>query len=193
MVWHRGSVTPTDPYLDGIYRWWHLSEPSPELLAAVSDGWLTGKGTAIDIGCGLGIEAAYLASVGWKAVGIDLSEPALQRAENAHYGPQFARADVLRLPFSSSAFDLALDRGCFHYQTPAQWASYAAEVARVLRPNGKLLLRACLNSRGVRNGVTRPQVRAAFADWIVDRLDETELRSDTRTMPALVLRLRLGC
>jgi hypothetical protein len=29
----------------------------------VSDGWLTGKGTAIDIGCGLGIEADYLASV----------------------------------------------------------------------------------------------------------------------------------
>jgi hypothetical protein len=25
-------------------------------------GWLTRKGTAIDIGCGLGIEAAYLAS-----------------------------------------------------------------------------------------------------------------------------------
>jgi hypothetical protein len=55
-------VTPTDPYLDDVYRWWHLGEPPPELLAAASDGWLTRKGTAIDIGCGLGIEAAYLAS-----------------------------------------------------------------------------------------------------------------------------------
>jgi hypothetical protein len=76
-------VTPTDPDLDGVYRWWHLSEPSPELLAAVSDGWLTGKGTAIDIGCGLGIEAAYLAS------GHDDRNPAHPRA-----GPVSAIARV---------------------------------------------------------------------------------------------------
>jgi hypothetical protein len=27
-----------DPYLDGVYRWWHLSVPSPELLQAEADG-----------------------------------------------------------------------------------------------------------------------------------------------------------
>ena len=70
------TVTPTDPHLDGGYRWWHLSEPSPELLAAAPDGWLTGKGTAIDIGCG---RLASLASANRKAVGIDLSEPTAAR------------------------------------------------------------------------------------------------------------------
>jgi hypothetical protein len=29
----------TDHYADGTCRWWHLSRPSPELLAALGDGW----------------------------------------------------------------------------------------------------------------------------------------------------------
>ena len=30
----------TDHYADGTCQWWHLSRPSPELLAALGDGWL---------------------------------------------------------------------------------------------------------------------------------------------------------
>jgi hypothetical protein len=63
----------TDPYLDGVYRWWHLSTPSPELVAAEADGWLGAPGAVVDIGCGLGTEIAYLAAKGCQAVGIDLS------------------------------------------------------------------------------------------------------------------------
>jgi hypothetical protein len=56
-----------DPYVDGIYRWWHLSVPSPELIEAETDGWLEDAATAIDVGCGPGTEIAYLAAMGWKA------------------------------------------------------------------------------------------------------------------------------
>lgn len=48
----------TDPYLDGVYRWWYLSAPSPELVAAKASGWLGEPGTALDIGSGLGTETA---------------------------------------------------------------------------------------------------------------------------------------
>jgi SAM-dependent methyltransferase len=70
----------TDPSLDGVYRWWHLSVPSPELIEAEAESWLGAPGTAVDIGCGAGTEAAYLATRGWRTVGIDLSRPALDRA-----------------------------------------------------------------------------------------------------------------
>ncbi|MGD0245571.1 MAG: hypothetical protein ABSB59_35335 [Streptosporangiaceae bacterium] len=30
----------TDHYADGTCRWWHLSQPPPELVAALGDGWL---------------------------------------------------------------------------------------------------------------------------------------------------------
>jgi len=180
----------TDPYLDGVYRWWHLSAPSPELVEAEADGWLGAPGAVVDIGCGLGTEIAYLAARGWKAAGIDLSDVALVRAKGAHSGVPFVQADVLTLPFAAGALDLALDRGCFHYLSPPQRAGYAAEAWRVLRPGGRLLLRACLTSGGARNEVTEPGISEAFAGWAVDRLERADLRSDTRTMQALVIRLR---
>jgi SAM-dependent methyltransferase len=73
------------PYLDGVYRWWHLSDPSPELLAAEASGWLGKPSAAIDVGCGLGTEAAYLLARGWHSVGVDHSQSALscQRASTA--------------------------------------------------------------------------------------------------------------
>jgi hypothetical protein len=27
-----------EPYVDGVYRWWHLSVPSPDLIEAEADG-----------------------------------------------------------------------------------------------------------------------------------------------------------
>jgi SAM-dependent methyltransferase len=179
-----------DPYLDGVYRWWHLSVPSPELLQADADGWLGKAGTVVDVGCGAGTEIAYLAAKGWRAIGVDLSRAALNRAKHEHAGVPFVQADVLSLPFPSAVFDLVVDRGCFHYLSPAQRANYADEVQRMLGPGGRLLLRACLTSRGVRNDVTEAGVAEAFAGWAIDRLARADLPSDTRTMQALVIRLR---
>jgi SAM-dependent methyltransferase len=179
-----------DPYCDGTYRWWHLRAASPELVAAEAEGWLGSPGFAVDLGCGLGTEAAYLAVRGWRAVGVDLSGPALERARREHPGVPIAQADVLSLPFPSAMFHLALDRGCFHYLSPAQRTEYATEVQRVLRPAGRLLLRACLTSRGVRNDVTESSATAVFRGWDIERLVRADLPSDTRAMPGLVMWLR---
>lgn len=179
-----------DPYVDGTCRWWHLSVPSAELIEAEADGWLGEAGAAVDIGCGLGTETAHLAARGWKAVGVDLSGAAVGRARRAHASVPFVQADVLALPFQAGVFDLALDRGCFHYLSPLRWPDYAAEARRVLRPGGRLLLRACLTSRGVRNEVTASGIAAAFTAWVIEGLANDGLRSDTRTMQALVIRLR---
>ncbi len=199
-----------DPYLDGVYRWWHLTAPSPELLAAEADGWLDGaaagcgavgaargvRPAVLDVGCGLGTEVAYLSGAGWSAVGIDLSWTAIRQARQLHPpgadGCLLMRADVLALPFAAGSFALAIDRGCFHYLEPERWPRYAAEVHRVLRPGGRLLLRACLTSAGVRNGVTEPGVLAAFAGWHCAGVREAGLVSDTREMPALIVRLERG-
>ena len=140
--------------------------PSPDLIEAEADGWLGEAGTAVDIGCGLGTEIAHLAAKGWK---VDLSEAALGRARRARW-VSFVRADVLALPFAAGVFDVALDRGCFHYLSPARWPGYATEAQRVLRPGGRMLLRACLTSQGVRNEVTGSGISGAFAGWVIERM-----------------------
>jgi len=178
-----------DPYLDEVYRWWHLSCPSPELLAAEADGWLGRPGRALDAGCGLGTEIAYLAGRGWQVAGVDFSEAALQRARGEQASLAFLRADVLQLPFSTGSFDLVLDRGCFHYLRGQQRRRYAAEALRILRPGGRMLLRACLNSAGVRNDVNAAAISASFDGWSIESMKYADLPSDTRTLPAFEVRL----
>ena len=189
----RLPAPDTDPYQSGIARWWHLSRPSPELLAAAADGWIgSPPGTALDVGCGLGTEAGFLAAAGWQVAGIDLSGPALRNAMAGHQQARFFQADARRAPFASASFDLVLDRGCFHYLDGADRHAYAAQAWRVLRPGGRMLLRACLRSAGVRNDVDETVIEGVFADWTVDLIRQSDLPSDTRTMPALEIRLRRG-
>ena len=124
------------PYADDTHCWWHLSEVSPELLAALADRWLeTGRGlVALDLGCGLGTEIAALAHLGYRAVGVDMSPVALQRASAADSGVLFARADVTAVPLPDASVDVVLDRGCFHYLPAISRPRYVAEAKRVLKP-----------------------------------------------------------
>ncbi|HLQ53640.1 MAG TPA: class I SAM-dependent methyltransferase [Streptosporangiaceae bacterium] len=132
----------TDPYDSDVYRWWHHSGPTPELLAAIDDRWLQPRGTVADIGCGLGTELAELTARGWQAIGLDSSAPAVRKARALHPAVTFIHADVRALPLSDASIDAALDRGCYHYLGNDDRNRYARELARALRPGGRLLLRA---------------------------------------------------
>jgi SAM-dependent methyltransferase len=186
------TVAMTDHYADGTYRWWHLSEPSPELVAALGDGWLGPSGRALDVGCGLGVEAGYLAGAGWQVAGVDLSQVALAQAAGGGDGAMFMRADVRQLPFHQSCFDAALDRGCFHYLDPRDRPRYADELRRVLRPGAGLLLRASLYAAGVRNDIDETAIGHTFAAWQVEHMQRAAVPSDTRTLEVILARLRSG-
>ena len=193
----------TDHYADGTYRWWHLSGPSPELLAALGDGWfasvrsasdegeplLRPGGRALDVGCGLGVEAGHLAAAGWQVAGVDLSQVALASAAGGANGAVFVRADVRRLPFHQGCFDAALDRGCFHYLDPRDRPRYADELRRVLRPGGRLLLRASLHAAGVRNDIDETVIGRTFAAWQIEHMQRAAAPSDTRTLEVILARL----
>jgi SAM-dependent methyltransferase len=167
----------TDHYADGTCWWWHLSRPSPELLAALGDGWLPPRRRALDVGCGLGVEAAHLAAAGWQVAGIDLSQVALARAAAGHDGAAFARADVRRLPFHRHCFDAALDRGCFHYLAPHDRLRYNDELRRVLRAGARLLLRASLRAAGVRNDIDEAVIGHTFAAWQIEQVRGPQCRA----------------
>jgi SAM-dependent methyltransferase len=185
----RQTVGMADHYADGTYRWWHLSHPSAELVSALGEGWLPGRGHALDVGCGLGTEAAHLAAAGWQVAGIDLSQTALARAAAAHGQAAFARADVRCLPFADHCFDAAVDRGCFHYLAPADRPRYSAELRRVLRPGGKLLLRASLRAAGVRNDIDEAVIGTTFAAWRIENMQQVTVPSDTRMLEVILARV----
>src|SRR5207248_6835636 len=96
------------------------------------------------LGCGLGAELAFLARHGLYAVGIDVSAAVLAKAssDRDRSGAHFIQGDVLHVPFADQTFDALLDGGCFLLVPEAARTAYVDQAARVLRPGGRLLLRA---------------------------------------------------
>jgi len=122
---------------------WDSNQARPELA-----GLIQGRpaGRALDLGCGTGTDAIYLASQGWQAVGVDFVPDAIatarSRAAAAESPASFAVADVTRLRQAgiSGGFDLVIDIGCYHAIPARLRDSYAAEVAALTMPGADLYL-----------------------------------------------------
>ena len=169
------SDAPREGFWDSAYRrgehleHWEPEQPPAELAAAVAAGLLPPGGTALDVGCGAGCEALYLASLGFEVVGVDASTEALaiarRRSEEAGLSIDWRLGDVADLPVASETVDLVIDRGCLHVVDRARRGAYAAEVARVLRPGGVLFLRGARrdDDEGGVVGVGEREARRLFA------------------------------
>ncbi len=136
--------------LDEIYRtrrpedipW--VSDKPPAALVALVDSGAIKPCTAVDLGCGTGNYAIYLAGRGFRMTGIDLSPTAISMARgNAkERGVQcdFIEADVLGdLRFLDGTFDFAYDWELLHHIFPEQRNAYAANVHGLLHPLGRWL------------------------------------------------------
>jgi len=99
---------------------------------------------------------------------VDFSILAIRRAQRkarrAGMDCKFYREDVTDLAFLSDPFDLALDIGCLHSLPQERWERYAAEVARLVRPEGLYLLYAFTSQpdQSTRRGVASEEVRSLF-------------------------------
>ena len=115
----------------------------PDLSALVEAAALTGRERVLDIGCGAGHTALALAPVAREVVAVDLTPEMLEVAtalalERGADNLTFCLGDVESLPFPDESFDLVTSRySAHHYGHPEQ---AIAEAARVLRPDGSLLL-----------------------------------------------------
>lgn len=93
-------------YREGGHQRWS-GEPNGALVAEVS-GWTPGR--ALDVGCGEGTDAIWLARNGWQVTATDISRVALERAERAGKEAgvevRWLHADLLAAPPEAGAFDL---------------------------------------------------------------------------------------
>jgi SAM-dependent methyltransferase len=97
-------------------------------------------GRVLDVGCGTGLLAAHLAGAGYEVVGVDASPGMLAEATGQGLAGAFA-AFSTGLPFADNSFDLALSVATLHHlETPVRVAFTIAEMGRVVRPGGHVLL-----------------------------------------------------
>lgn len=99
---------------------------------------------ALDLGCGDGVQTAYLAKQGWQVTGVDISatiiEVAKATARREQVDCEFIVADVLGLSLPRNSFDLIYDRGCFHHIGVASYEAYKRRVRDLLRDGGRFQL-----------------------------------------------------
>lgn len=94
-----------------------------------------GPGKLLDVGCGGGAHAVAFAGRGWTVTGVDLSPAQLDLARAR--GVEVVEADAAALPFEDESFDAVAS--IFTHTDVDDFAAVNREVARVLRPGGKLV------------------------------------------------------
>jgi amino acid adenylation domain-containing protein len=191
-MWSRDDFAP--PWLGrGV---------SKEIADAVECGWFATGGAALDIGCGEGAVAGWLAERGFPSVGIDIAPSAIARAR-ARFPErpgtlEFHLVDVCRERPPDRQYRVLVDRGCFHELMAAEIPGYLETLTAVTAAGARLLLFV----KAFRTGrpVGDPEERAALVRHVeqslgggfaVERVAETFLdafngRDEARALPGLV-------
>ena len=164
-------------YRNGVPPW-DIGRAQPAIVRLAEQGIVAGE--VVDIGCGTGENALYLASRGLVVTGLDAAPTAIARAreKSALRGSSatFQVADALALEALGRTFDVAIDCGLFHTFSDPDRVRFDQGLRQVLRAGGRYVL-LCFSERqpgelGPRR-VTQAEIRATFAaGWTVDSIDE---------------------
>ena len=100
----------------------------------------------LDACCGTGDLALAARDAGAEVVGLDFSEPMLERARRKGPDLEWVQGDLLALPFEDASFDAATVG--FGVRNVADLERGLAELARVVRPGGRLAILEITTTRG---------------------------------------------
>jgi len=114
------SNSPDQEFADGL----GIDRALVELLG-------TGDGVCLEVGCGTGIYAERVASLGWTPVGVDISSGMLGYAKERL---PVALGDGCHLPFPDNSIPAAIT-AMVHTDVPI-YPEMLSEIARVLEPGG---------------------------------------------------------
>jgi len=142
---------------------WDIGAPDFNLIETVNKTRIK-PCKAIDIGCGTGDNAIWLAQQGFDVVGIDTSAVAIEKAKEkalkANTNCRFFVGNFLASQIEGAPFGFIFDRGLFHvFETEEERNNFAENVHRHLEKDG-LWLSLIGNADEQRNTPGPPQRRA---------------------------------
>lgn len=138
--------------------------PDENLVSYLEEDMIS-KGKALELGCGPGRNAVYLAEKGWEVDAVDLSETSLQwakeRAQENKVDVNFIKENIFDLDVEAGSYDLVYDSGCFHHIAPHRRMCYLNLVRKALKQEGRFAV-TCFVKGGKFGG-------AEMTDWEVYR------------------------
>jgi ubiquinone/menaquinone biosynthesis C-methylase UbiE len=169
---------------------WDVGRPQPALVELVRAEELN-TGSALDVGCGTGENALYLAGNGFSVTGVDLTSLAIAAArakdKERKLKVDFRIGNALSLDFKDGIFNNVIDSGLFHTFPDNERLVYAREMARVLSPRGKYFM-LCFSEKEPTNWggprrVTKEEIKSTFSplftiNYIRDALFATRFHNN---------------
>jgi len=144
----RSSSAPpyAPPDWEAMYRdgtpAWETGNPAGELARVLDEG-VVPPGTALEVGCGTGADAVYLARRGFEVTAVDLSplavERAHRRAELAGVPVCFVLDDVFQFVRTGERYDFVYDAGFYHFIRRYDLTRYVDLLWRTTRPGSYFL------------------------------------------------------
>lgn len=161
---------------------WDIGRPQRPFVEASERISAAGQGRparVLDIGCGTGDLAIYLAGLGCEVTGLDFLdgpiEIARRKAKAAGVEATFLVMDALAVGEIPERFDAVTDCGLFHVFDDVRRAAYVSALARLLEPGACVFILCFSDSEPSEHGprrVSERELRDAFADgWVVESIE----------------------
>lgn len=153
--------------LERIYREgntpWDMGKPYKQLVDYANEN---SPCRALDVGCGTGTDAIFLAQNGYDVSAVDISEEAVKiaksKAQKAGVSADFKAGNVLDTSFEDETFDFINDSGCFHSLQKSVWKTYIREMHRVMKPGARYLMKCFSEDSSNPHRLSQETIRQYF-------------------------------
>ena len=159
---------------------WEIDGPQSEIVRLAGHGEI--KSPVLDVGCGTGENALYLAKLGFEVTGVDIVpvavEKAFSKAKERSLVATFLFWDALNLQGLQGSFNTVIDSGFFHALPDKKRPVLVESLASILNPGGKYFMMCFSENEPGSWGpkrVTQAEIQETFRQgWVINYIRETK-------------------
>jgi cyclopropane fatty-acyl-phospholipid synthase-like methyltransferase len=163
---------------------WDIGRPQQAIVNLVKANEI--QGSVLDLGCGTGEHALYLAELDHEVWGVDSAPAAIDKAkakaQERGLEVNFLLHDAIQLRSLGRTFDTVIDCGLFHTFSDKERRVFAKNLTTVLRPGGTYFM-LCFSEHETSPGgprrVSQAEIRDTFQEgWRMNYIRDTRFESN---------------